>query len=146
VIKPVACKKISHAQQSSTLSNPTESTYHPTPGYLSDPKLKIASLLCNNGVRTDTPASPNNSIIIQSMKEKKHILSTYQDEFGGGHPESIITRKKGKTANDILLTHTRMRPSLNKLYRVSDLYLHNVIITVIKEYRVTFSAEDLSNI
>jgi hypothetical protein len=29
---------------------------------------------------------------------------------------------------------------------VSNLYLHNVIITVIKEYRVTFSAEDLSNI
>ncbi len=29
---------------------------------------------------------------------------------------------------------------------MSDLYLHNVIITVIKEYRVNFSAEDLSNI
>jgi hypothetical protein len=29
---------------------------------------------------------------------------------------------------------------------VSNLYLHNVIITVIKEHRAIFSAEDLSNI
>jgi hypothetical protein len=39
-----------------------------------------------------------------------------------------------------------MRPSLNKSYQVSDLNLYNVIITVIKENRATFSAEDLSNI
>jgi hypothetical protein len=39
-----------------------------------------------------------------------------------------------------------MRPSLDELYQVSNLYLHNVIITVIKEYSVTFSADDLSTI
>jgi hypothetical protein len=39
-----------------------------------------------------------------------------------------------------------MRPSLDKLYQVSNLYLHNVIITVIKKQRATFSAEDFSNI
>ncbi len=94
----------------------------------------------------DNSALPDNSIIVQSMKEKKRILSAYQDKFGAGHLESILTQKKGKTANDILLTHTHMRPSLNKSYHVSNLYLHNVIITVIKEYRVTFSAEDLSDI
>jgi hypothetical protein len=91
VIKPVACKNTLHAQQSSMSSNPTESMYHPTLGDVLDPKLKIASLLCNNDVRTDTPASPKNSIIIQGMKEKKRILSAYQDEFGAGHPDSIIT-------------------------------------------------------
>jgi hypothetical protein len=63
---------------------------------------------------TNTPASPDNSIIVQGMKKKKRIISAYQDKFGAGHPESIITQKKGKTANDILLTHTRMRPSLDK--------------------------------
>jgi hypothetical protein len=45
--------------------------YHPTPGDVLDPKLKIASLLCNNDVRMDNPASPDNSIIVQGMKEKK---------------------------------------------------------------------------
>jgi hypothetical protein len=39
-----------------------------------------------------------------------------------------------------------MRPSLDKLYQVSNLYLHNVIIKVIKEHTATFSVEDLSNI
>ncbi len=141
MIKPVACKKVSHAQRSSILSNLTEFTYH-----VSGPKLKIASLLCNNDVRTDTPALPDNSIIVQGMNEKNCILSAYQDKFGAGHPDSIITGKKGKTANDILLTCTRMRPSLDKLYQVSNFYMHNDITTVIKEYRVTFSAEDLSNI
>jgi hypothetical protein len=109
-------------------SDSTESTYHPAPGDVLDPKLKIASLLCNNEVKTDTPASPDDSIIIQGMKEKKRILSAYQDKFGAGHPDSINTQKKGKTANDILLTHTRMR----------HMYLHNLIITVIKEYRVQY--------
>jgi hypothetical protein len=88
---PVACKKILHAQRSLTSSNPTNSTYHPTPGDVTDPKLKIASLLHNNVVRTDTPALLDNSIIVQGMREKKRILSTYQDEFGAGHLDSIIT-------------------------------------------------------
>jgi hypothetical protein len=39
-----------------------------------------------------------------------------------------------------------MRPSLNKWYRVGDLHLYNVITTIIKECRVTFSKEDLSNL
>jgi hypothetical protein len=80
------------------------------------------------------------------MKEKKCILSAYQEKFGEGHLDSIITKKKGKTADKILLTGTCMRPSLDELYQVSNLYLHNVIITVIKEHRATFSAEDFSNI
>ncbi len=39
-----------------------------------------------------------------------------------------------------------MRPSLNKWYHVGDLHLYNVITTIIKECRVTFSKEDLSNL
>ncbi len=39
-----------------------------------------------------------------------------------------------------------MRPSLDKWYQVSDLHLHNLVITVIKEFRIYFSAEDFSNI
>ncbi len=39
-----------------------------------------------------------------------------------------------------------MRPSLNKWYRVGDLHLYNVITTIIKECRVSFLKEDISNL
>ena len=39
-----------------------------------------------------------------------------------------------------------MRPSLDKWYRVGNLHLYNVITTIIKECRVTFSKEDLANL
>jgi hypothetical protein len=39
-----------------------------------------------------------------------------------------------------------MRPSLNKWYQVGDLHLYNIITTTIKECRVSFLSEDLSNL
>jgi hypothetical protein len=39
-----------------------------------------------------------------------------------------------------------MRPSLDKWYQVGDLHLYNVITTIIKECRVIFLKEDISNI
>ena len=39
-----------------------------------------------------------------------------------------------------------MRPSLDKQYQVGDMNLYNVITTIIKECRVIFSKEDLSNL
>ena len=39
-----------------------------------------------------------------------------------------------------------MRPSLDKWYQVGDLHLYNVITTIIKECRVSFLSEDLSNL
>ncbi len=39
-----------------------------------------------------------------------------------------------------------MRPSLDKWYRVKELFLNNVITTVIKESRVSLSDQDLFNL
>jgi hypothetical protein len=39
-----------------------------------------------------------------------------------------------------------MRPSLNKCYQVGGLHLYNVITTIVKECRVSFLNEDLSNL
>jgi hypothetical protein len=39
-----------------------------------------------------------------------------------------------------------MRPSLDKWYQVEDLHLYNLITTIIKECRVSFSKEDISNL
>ncbi len=39
-----------------------------------------------------------------------------------------------------------MRPSLNKWYQMGDLHFYNVIATIIKECRVIFLNENLSNL
>jgi hypothetical protein len=39
-----------------------------------------------------------------------------------------------------------MRPSLEKWYRVVDLHLYNIITTIIKECRVSFMKEVISNL
>ncbi len=80
------------------------------------------------------------------MHKKKHILTAYQEKFGSEYPELIVTSKKGKFPNDTSLHRARMRPSLDKQYQVGDLYLYNIITTIIKECRVSFSNEDLSNL
>jgi hypothetical protein len=70
VIKSVASKKALHDTGSLLLTNPRESMHHLTPDEKPDPKLQVASLLCNNETRTDASATANNSIIVQGIKEK----------------------------------------------------------------------------
>ncbi len=80
------------------------------------------------------------------MHKKKCILTDYQEKFSLEYPELIVTREKGKISKDTSLHCTRMRPSLDKWYRVGDLHLYNVITAIIKECRVSFLKEDLSNL
>ncbi len=94
---------------------------------------------------TDICATSDYSINVQGMKETKCILMAYQKKSGAENPDLIITSKKGKTVDKTSLKYARMRPSLNKWYQVSNLHLHSIIITVIKEFRVYFSIEDLSS-
>jgi hypothetical protein len=79
VIKPVASKKVTNVTGSSTLNNNRESMHHLTPEKMPDPKQQVASLLCNDETRTDASATAYISIIVQSMMEKKHSLSAYQE-------------------------------------------------------------------
>jgi hypothetical protein len=39
-----------------------------------------------------------------------------------------------------------MRPSKDKFYRVDILELHSVITTIIKEFRVEFTVQDIRNL
>jgi hypothetical protein len=80
------------------------------------------------------------------MREKKSILMDYQENFVLEYPESIVTRKKGKITNNTSLHCARMRLILNKWYQVGVLHLYYFITTIIKEYRVIFSKEDISNL
>ncbi len=70
----------------------------------------------------------------------------YQEKFGSEYPELIVTRKKSKIFDDTSLHCACMRPSLDKWYQVGDLHLYNVITTIIKECRIIFLKEDLSNL
>ena len=77
--------------------------------------------------------------IVTGTREKRRILEAYEEKFGTGYPDSIITRKKGKLIDTTLLSppHSRtrrMRPSKDKFYWVDILELHSVIATIIKEF------------
>ncbi len=79
--------------------------------------------------------------------KKKSILDRYQAQYGSEYPDLIVTKRKGKTSDDNFFPErSRMRPSLDKWYRVKKLYLYNVITTIIKECRASLSDQDLFNL
>jgi hypothetical protein len=147
VIQPTASKKISTALLSSTLAKPAELLQQPSPTDASDVNSKIVILLyISDSVTTSRDMLGNNSIIVKGTREKKRILTAYQEKFGSEYPESIVTRKKGKIPDNTSLHCAPMRHSLDKWYRVGDLHLYNIITTIIKECRVSFSKEDIFNL
>ncbi len=90
--------------------------------------------------------SSNNFIIDKGTREKKRILTAYQEKIVSEYPELIVTRKKGKISDDTSFHCACMRPSLDKWYQVGDLHLYNIITNIIKECRVSFLKEDISNL
>lgn len=118
--------------------------------------------------------SPEDSFIIEGTREKRKILEAYQLKFGKGYPESIVTRKKGKNISvDCCVVQqqdcrqmpsppptidmttdqkhhpfstTRMAPSLDKSYRVTDLSLYNILPTLIVKMRSSFTRSDITNL
>ena len=91
-------------------------------------------------------AVPHNDdeIIIQGTKQKHWILQEYEDTFGTDYSDSITTKKEGKHSSIVPVRKiVRMKPSIKKYYRVEELTIYNVITTVIKESRNSFSSADL---
>ena len=134
VIPSIVSKKqpiISGPSKSSTVTLSSKST----PLDVTD--LQYGALL--RGIEANSSSSTSASTCIEPIiqtgtKEKKRILDAYQARYGSECSDSIVTKKKGKTSDDILCPErSRMRPSLDKWYRVEELYLYNVITTIIKE-------------
>jgi hypothetical protein len=147
VIQPTASKKISTALLLSTLAKPAEPLHQPSPTDASEVNSKIVTLLhTSDSVTASHDMSSNNSIIIKGTCEKKRILMAYQKKIGSEYPELIVTRKKGKIFKDSSLHCAHMRPSLDKWYQGRDLHLYNIITTIIKECRISFLKEDISNL
>ncbi len=147
MIQPTASKKILTALLSPKLAIPAEPLHQPSHTDVSDIKSKIVTLFHTiDSVTASQDMTSNNSIIVQGTREKKRMLTDYQEKFGSEYLELIVTRKKGKVSNNTSLHCARMRPRLNKWYRGGDLHLYNVITTLINECRVIFSKEDISNL
>ena len=85
----------------------------------------------------DPPPTKNTMSLVTGTKEKRRILQQYEMKFGAGYSDSIITKKKGKLTTDDVspsISSARMRPELNRYYRVDTITLHNVIAIVMREY------------
>jgi hypothetical protein len=79
---------------------------------MSDSKKPICPLLTNDFIaatmnaKTDTlskvaiPVTPweadDDLTIVSGTREKQRILKVYEEKFGSGYPDSIVTSKKGK--------------------------------------------------
>ena len=75
--------------------------------------------------------------LVLGTKEKRRILQQCELKFGAGYCDSIITKKKSEHASDDIfpsILSARMRPELNKYYRVDTITLHNAIAIVMREY------------
>ncbi len=102
VIQPTASKKISTALLLSTLAKPAEPLHQPSLTGACDVNSKIITLLhTSDSVTASYGMLSNNSIIIKGTREKKRILTAYQEKFSLEYPELIVTRKKGKIFSTI---------------------------------------------
>jgi hypothetical protein len=74
--------------------------------------------------------------IVLGTREKRRILEAYEEKFGPGYPNSIVTSKKRKLdSTTLVLQSTRMSSSKDKFYyQVDVLELHSVIATILKEF------------
>ena len=121
------------------LRQPIKSTNHrkqfvpPAASALSsEPPATLITQPDFSGLPSPLDQMPTSSTIFPGSKEKHRILDQYECNFGSGYPDSIITKKKGKHDDSSHLT--RMRPALNKYYRVDTITLHNVIAIVLRDY------------
>ena len=102
VIQPPASKKVSNEAMirrpaiSSKSLNPSSSR-----SVILKSQLAVAPSIINDKDEVKLVVSPQqDSIIIRGTKEKKHILSAYQEKYGSNYPDLIISQKKGKLSDD----------------------------------------------
>ena len=114
-----------------------------------DPAIPVSqsAILIARTASLTTPSprqTPSQSTLVSATKEKRRILDQYERDFGYGYPDSIITKKKGKN-DPHSFSVARMRPALNKYYRIEEVTFHNVITIVMRDY-ATFSPDELKAI
>jgi hypothetical protein len=86
--------------------------------------------------------------------DKNEILANYQDSWiAKGIQDQVITAVKGKTSQPMtypshyqLIFNCKIKPSLNLYYRVKDLRLDNVVIFLVKWYKLYLTDIELDNL
>ena len=122
-----------------SVSNSTIST---TPDLLfRSPHASMHSPSVENTVASSSPSPPE-------IIDKTRILREYEQQYGSNYSHSIVTKKQGEPyfsspSRTSLSDRTRMRPSLDKHYRVQELTIYNVITTVLREFGSSFSRQDI---
>jgi hypothetical protein len=102
VIQPTASKKVTIetpvCKQATTSKSFDQSSLRPIA--MEKQHAIVPGLVTDNKDVTTIASPQQDSIIIRGTKEKKRILSDYQEKFGANYPDSIITQKKGKLCED----------------------------------------------
>ena len=111
-------------------------------------RVRVASELAKTDVGLSLPSElVDTDVLVTGRKHKMQILNEYEATYGAEFPHPIITKKKGKQSCEQDIVHRNcMSPSIKKYYRVIELTLYNVITTVIKEQRPSFTSTDLRNL
>lgn len=122
-----------------SVSNSTISTTPVLP--FRPPHACIPSPSAENAAAFSSPLLPDHV-------DKIQILREYEQQYGSNYSHSIVTKKHGEPcflspSHTSLSDRTRMRPSLDKHYRVGELTIYNVITTVLCEYGSSFSRQDI---
>ena len=74
----------------------------------------------SQGSSPQEPDVLREAVIVKGTKEKRCILDTYEKHFGLNYDDSTVSKKKGKITKDPTIICTRMKPFLDKWYRVSQ--------------------------
>ena len=98
----------------------------------------------------DEPHIQANATARSKQQEKKRILDDYQAKYGEPFNDAppIVSRKKGKQKTNPSSERPwpRMRPELDKGYRVKDLNLYHVIAILLRESMASFLPFDFTNL
>jgi hypothetical protein len=101
VIRPTASKKVTIKTPVCKQATTSKSFDQSSLRLIAEKQHAIVPGLVTDNKDVTTIASPQqDSIIIRGTKEKKRILSNYQEKFRAKYPDSIITHKKGKLCED----------------------------------------------
>ena len=84
-----------------------------------------------------------------TTKKKNEILAIYQDKFSSGSTKSLVSSSQGKRiasyksqlpSNHRLVRDCKMKPSLDIQYRVEDLQLSDIAVSIVKRWSLYFGS------
>ena len=107
----------------------------------------LASVSCKESSTNFTTVVCGSGSI--TTKRKNEILATYQEKFSSGSTKSLVSTSQGKRiasyksqlpSNHHLMRDCKMKPSLKIQYRVDDLQLSDIAVSIVKRWSLYFGS------